>query len=272
MFPFLRKYLAVLRIGLSSSMEYRANFLINTILFVVVSALIQMYLWFAVYHSTNRATVGGMSEQQMLLYIGCSVMCYSLTRGGRAERETAGTIRMGGLNNYLLKPISHGFYTYVSSISEHISSAVFVLVPSVLIITPLSLWYNVPISVTGLIAALPVLFLGMTMNFLMGLMISYLAFWLDEVWTFHAMKDISYALLSGMMVPLSVLPPHIKNISDSLPFQFLSYIPAGLISGNIPTSQLTVILFQSTVWLCLLLAATYGLWRLGLRRYGAFGG
>jgi ABC-2 type transport system permease protein len=253
-------------------MEYRANFLINTILFVVVSAIIQMYLWFAVYNSTGSIHVGGISEQQMLLYIGCSVMCYSLTRGGRAERETAGTIRMGGLNNYLLKPISHCMYTYVTSISEHISSAVFVILPSVLIITPLSLWYQIPISVSGLFAALPVLLLGMTMNFLMGLMISYLAFWLDEVWTFHAMKDISYSLLSGMMVPLSVLPANIKYISDALPFQYLSYIPAGLIAGTISPALLPQLLLHASVWLCLLLATTYGLWKIGLRRYGAYGG
>lgn len=253
-------------------MEYRTNFLINTILFVVVSAVVQMYLWHAVYSAGDTAMIAGMNSGAMLLYIACSVMCYALTRGGRIERDTAETIRTGRLNNFLLKPLSYLLYAYTTAIAERISSVAFVLIPSVLIVLPLSSSLGLALSVPGSIAALAILFLAATMNFLMGLMISYLAFWLDEVWTFHAMKDISYALLSGMMVPLSALPDNLRMVSDLLPFRYLAYVPAGLITGSIDAAQFPQLFLGALIWTVLLIAMTVALWKLGLQRYGAFGG
>jgi ABC-2 type transport system permease protein len=110
------------------------------------------------------------------------------------------------------------------------------------------------------------------MNFLLGLTISYLAFWMDEVWTFHAIKDISLPLLSGMVFPLSALPEPFVTVSRYLPFQFMSFVPAGLMNGTLNTSDFPRYMLLSLVWIALLTAITSAVWFRGLKKYSAFGG
>ncbi len=268
----LRLYLAVLRIGLSSSMEYRANYIINTIITVLVSAAVQMYVWYAVYQNEGVHEVAGLSIASMMVYLSCSIMCYSLTRNGTREREASQLIRSGGLNAYLLKPVSHALYTLSLAVAERISQSAFVLLPGVTLLLVIQAQHPVALSWSGFLWALPFIVLGAVINFLMGLSLSYIAFWLDEVWALHAIKDIALGLLSGMMFPLSALPTYWREISSALPFQYLAYIPAGLMNGSISPETAPAHLVHASLWTVLCIGVMLGIWRLGLRRYSAFGG
>ncbi len=268
----LRLYLAVIRVGLSSAMEYRMNYITNAVLGVVIYASVQMYMWYAVFQSRGVEQVAGMDLSAMLVYLCFSVMCFTLTRNGLREREPAGLIRSGGLNMYLLKPVSLALYTFCLAIAERLSQLLFVIIPTILLILFLSTSSQIPFSMVGFLFALPIIILGAIMNFLMSLGISYLAFWLDEVWTFQAMKDIAMGLLSGMMFPLSALPPFWRDLSTYLPFQFLSYIPAALMSGSISSEQAPLLLLQAMGGTMVCAVVVWSLWRMGLKRYAAFGG
>ena len=110
------------------------------------------------------------------------------------------------------------------------------------------------------------------MNFLMGLFISYMAFWLDEVWTFHAIKDIALGLLSGMSFPLAALPHPWREVSSMLPFQFFAFVPASLMNGSMSTDVAPLYLLQALAWTLFMTLCVTAIWRAGLARYNAYGG
>lgn len=268
----LRKYSAVLRIGLSNSLEYRANFIMNNILGLFVGAIVNIYLWKSVYESTPNLTIGSMGMKDMLAYIAVANLCARITQTGRTERNAAEDIRSGDLNKYLLKPISHALYTLVSSMSERISSLVFIVIVAMAVGIPLANSTGIHISYAGALLALPILFCAMIINSMISLCLSYLAFWFDEVWTFHVVKDISLWFLSGQIVPMSALPETARHLAAILPFQYLAYVPAGLITGTIPAAAAPLYLAGAVAWVGIIALGTGFVWHRGLARFGAYGG
>jgi len=252
---------------------YRANFLFTAGLTVLVGVAVQLFLWSAVYGWGRQQTFASIPFAQMALYIACATLSLGLTRSGRVERMVAEEIRTGELVRYLLKPVGHVPYMLSMALAERA-----VTFPVVLALALIAMWIALPelsfqLAIgQRLVWAVPFLLLGMTLNFLMGLGISYAAFWLDEVWTLHVVKDISLWFLSGQLVPLLLLPSGLRQLSEWLPFQYIAYVPAGILSGLIPMEAVFVLLGRALLWCVLLSSLVAMLWHVGLRRFGAYGG
>ena len=267
----IRKYLAVLSVGISRTMEYRVNMIASSVLWTAISVFVQASVWKAVYYSSGGA-IAGVPADTMLFYIICASICLAFTHSRNVERTAAEEIRNGELNKYLLKPISHLLYTFSASIADRASTVISILVLSTAMAVPLTMYGVIDLSVASCAVALGFLILAIILRFLMSMMITYIAFWLDETWTFHVVLDICLWFLSGMMLPMSILPESVRRISDLLPFQFLAYIPAGLLSGSIPITDSWKLLLIATSWILILWAATMALWRRGIVKFGAYGG
>lgn len=253
-------------------MEYRANFLVNNLLGLVIGAAVNMYLWKAVFDSTKNLTIASMGLSEMLVYIATASLCARITESSRSVRNASEEIRSGELNKYLLKPISHAAYTLIGSFAERASSFAFVVLLALVVGLPLAHSTGAHISAVGVLLALPILLCALVINSLISITISYLAFWFDEVWTFHVVKDISLWFLSGQLLPMSALPATARLAADVLPFQYLAYVPAGLIIGTISPAEFPMYLAGAVAWVGITAGATALIWYRGLARFGAYGG
>jgi ABC-2 type transport system permease protein len=267
----LKIYGAVFRIGAAKSMEYRTNFVSNSFLWLVITAFVQVCLWSAVYGSSNL-TVAGTSVSDMMLYVIAASVALSLTHSSKVERAAAEEIRNGDLNKYLLKPVSHLYYTFAASLADRAFGFIFIVVLSVSIGIPLTLNGTISVSIGAACISAGFVVIAVIIRFLMSMIISYLAFWMDETWTFHVVLDISLWFLSGMMLPMNILPPIFRQISETLPFQFLAYIPAGIISRRISTDFTWYFTLIGLSWIVLLYNLTIFVWKRGIVKFGAFGG
>lgn len=272
MLRYFRTYGAVFRTTLSYSMEYRTNFVMNNLFGLVIAASVHMYLWKAVYDSTPQMTIAAMDVGQMLLYIAVATLCARITEAGRLVRKASEEIRSGELNKYLLKPISHMMYSLIASLAERATSFVFVVGLAFAIGIPLANHMDVSLSMEGVVLALPILLCGLVINLFMSITISYLAFWFDEVWTFHVVKDICLWFLSGQLLPMSALPDTARWFANVLPFQHLAYVPAGLILGSITPADYPYYLASALAWVGITAGITAFVWNRGLMRFGAYGG
>ncbi len=253
-------------------MEYRVNFFTTTLVATVVSAIVGMYLWQSVYDSSQNFAVGTMTVTDMLIYIACATLCHNLTKPTKFERAASEEIRNGELSKYLLKPISHIGYALSAGFAERFVAAQLMMLFALLVGLPLVYMYNVTLSPVGMLCALPVLICGMLIQSLIGLSLSYLAFWVDEVWTFHIIKDISFWLLGGLSLPMTALPLVWQTVADWLPFQYLAYIPAAMMTGKIAAIASVVYIVKAVAWVGVLVAVTVWVWKRGVERLGAYGG
>jgi ABC-2 type transport system permease protein len=269
---YWKPYWGVVRAGLANAVEYRTNFFIDTVAWLLVSGAVNMYLWFAVYESSHESVLASITLPQMLAYIATATLCASICRKGRFERATGEEIRSGELNKYLVKPITHIGYILAAATAERMISLQLTVILVIVVGVPLALATGVSLSLSGCLVAFPILLCGMMIHSLIALTLSYLAFWLDEVWTFHVVKDISFWFLSGQLLPLSALPPDAFFISSLLPFQYLAYVPASLMVGTIPASAALPYFAGALFWTALLYGGTLLIWKRGIMRYSAFGG
>jgi len=78
--------------------------------------------------------------------------------------------------------------------------------------------------------------------------------------------------ISGQMLPLDLLPDPWRTLLKFLPFQYMAYFPAVVFLGKIKGVDLAWGLLGELTWAVVFIILARALYRLGLRRYSAFGG
>lgn len=121
--------------------------------------------------------------------------------------------------------------------------------------------------VFGFVALWGAYFVRASYQFALGL----IGFWTTRVSALFEVIFMSEILLSGRLVPLSVMPAWVRSVSDVLPFQWTFQFPIEVIIGRLDTSEVVAGFGYQLGW-TLLLAAIIGIvWKRAVRRYTAVG-
>ena len=98
------------------------------------------------------------------------------------------------------------------------------------------------------------------------------SFWMLEVTSLlYIVTTLNY-FISGQMFPLDLLPSTGRQILKVLPFQYMAYFPAAVFLGKIRGDALWQGLLMEAGWAIALCVLAHTLYRIGLRRYSAYGG
>jgi ABC-2 type transport system permease protein len=97
-------------------------------------------------------------------------------------------------------------------------------------------------------------------------------FWLLEVSSLmYIITTLNY-FVSGHMFPIDLLPPVWVTVLKALPTQYMAYFPAAVFLGKVRGADLVYGLLGEAAWAVGLALISRLLYRVGLRRYSAFGG
>jgi ABC-2 type transport system permease protein len=102
--------------------------------------------------------------------------------------------------------------------------------------------------------------------------IGMIGFWFLEVTSFLYVINTVNFFISGHMFPIDLLPAPWPYLLKLLPFQYLAFFPAMVFLGKIKGMALVYGLLAELGWAVALVVLANVLYRLGLRRYSAFGG
>jgi ABC-2 type transport system permease protein len=260
----LRALPTLLRVGFSDAVAYRAELLVwflSTNL-----SLVMMALWTAV---ARDAPVGRFGQRDFVAYF-LVTLFVRLVTGAWVLWEANMEIRQGTLAFRLLRPI-HPLVHYaaenVAAMPLRWASAAPVLVVLLAV---------VPDRVTGdpvLLAAFPLSLLGAWLiTFLAMSAIAALAFWIDSAISLGQVWFGLFTVFSGYLVPLELFPAPLAAAARWLPFRYMLGAPVELLVGLAPRAHALRDLGVQWLWVAAMgLFAAFG-WRLGVRRYSAFGG
>lgn len=174
----------------------------------------------------------------------------------------------GRLSPKLLQPLDPAWHHFAEHFSERLARAPFVvlLLGCFFLLYPDALW--LPDLWHGLLAVV-VIFLAFAFRFLIQYTLALLAFWTERA---HAIENfwlLFYLFLSGMVAPLELFPPAVRNVVVWLPFPYFIHFPASLLVGwptDIPRSLGVMCLWGIIFW-----GLNRWLWRRGLRHYSGMG-
>lgn len=174
----------------------------------------------------------------------------------------------GRLSPMLLQPL-HPLWRYLTAhLGEQATRFPFVLglMALFLLMVPWAFWIPQP---ERLVQAVLATGLAFAVNFLMQSLLAVLCFWSERASALERLHTLAMLFLSGLMAPLEVFPPAMRQIASWTPFPWVVHFPARLLAGaemNVGQG------FAAQLgWLALLLPLTLLLWRAGVRRYAAMG-
>ncbi len=260
----------ILKLTWLERMAYRVNFFMQ-VLSGVLSSLIVIFLWVAIYRSAGREVIGGYSIGEMITYLlgGGLINTFVLTTA--ENQETSQNIQDGSLSFLFLQPISpygiwfmrdlgsKAFYFLLGMASY---TVVFFFFREYLIFSP-SAGFFILFLISIVLAAL--------LQFLFFEALSLLSFWIENTYGIRFTMRVIMEVLGGALIPLSFFPIIVQKAFLLLPFQFLIYFPMRIYLSKISQPQMVVEFLKEGIWIVGLAFLNWAIWKRGVRQYVAMG-
>jgi ABC-2 type transport system permease protein len=262
----LRIYRRLWHVNWAEQWQYRANLLMY-LLYWLVSPIVYLSVWTTV--ARAQGTVSGMSANDFTTYYLTLLVVDNLT-SQITIHLLAYKIQDGTLSGELLKPV-HPILT--STLVNNLAFKALMLMVLAPVWAVLYLLFRPQFGALSpqLLLAIPAVALGFAVNFLLGAVITCVAFWTTRV---YALNEFYYALsllLGGLFVPLDLLPPLVQRVAQFLPFQLSIYFPIQLVLGKLSAGEAARGFAAGLVWLAIALVLFLLVWRAGVKRFSAVG-
>lgn len=258
----MKKYWVIFKNSFQTSLAYRADIFLM-LFFEAFILLFLIYLWFSVYNQGNQ--IGDYSLKGLIFYYVFINFIMSTIGAWSVSDQMGGIIGSGEISSYLTKPISlrlDMFFDNLGGLMQRLLVHAVIALVIILIFKP----------------AIGSSFFYFAISLAIAAVINFLIFYIVGLTTFFFGVNFGFAFFifgfsnffSGTLIPLDILPKIFMIISNYLPFKFLAFIPASLLSGKIEWSNLYLI--EGIIWILFLYLFSNILYKYGLRKHESYGG
>ena len=250
------------------ALEYKANLFVG--LFAIFSGLlIEFIIWKQIFITQGLTEVRGFSFQRLMVFIFLSMIVGQLKSSWVTSIEMIDAIRTGGLNRYLIRPISFFSYHLMMFIGQN--SLYYVSYFSLILLFPFLFPGYVFPSILHIGGFLLSLFLAVYLSYAMYFVMVCFAFWFHEVRALVIAYNISNIVLTGQIIPMKLFPDKMVSILHWTPLPFLVDFPVSIATNTYPV-ELWLNRFILGIFWCLTITVIGRIiYRLGIRQYGGYG-
>ncbi|MGZ3487384.1 MAG: ABC transporter permease [Isosphaeraceae bacterium] len=267
----LKKHTKIVRVSLSERMTYRSDFLLGTIL-RFLPLVTTILLWKSIYESSGASELAGFRYREMIAYLLLTHISRMFSSMPGLAGGIARDIREGTLKRYLIQPVDMIGYLLSYRVAHKIAYITMSFLPyAALFILCRGYFDGFPDALT--LAAYAVsLILSFLVGFFFEASVGMVGFWFLEVTSLLYIVMTLNFFISGHMLPLDLLPQPWSTILKALPFQYMAYFPAVVFLRKVTGWNLVLHLLLELTWVVAFMVLCRGLYRLGLKRYSAYGG
>lgn len=268
--PWLRSmadfYATTMRTQVQTQFQYRVAFYMYTV-GMVAEPVIYLVVWTTIAR-THGGTVGGLTTGAFAAYY----IVWTLVRMMNIVFTPFGwewRIREGQLSGLLLRPLHPIHYDLASFAGQKIPWFVFYLP----IAAGLSLVFHPalhphPLQVAVFLVAIWGAYVIRSLNqFSLGMV----TFWTTRVGAIFQVWFLAELLLSGRLLPLTLMPQWSQTLAAWLPFKYTFYFPIEALVGHMSAASLAEGLGMQVIWTAICGAVAFAAWRLAVRHYSAVG-
>ena len=225
----MRKYIAVAKILFKAQIVYRFD-VAMTALATVGRVLFAWILWGTVF--SGRETVGGFTFGGMLSYYLISSFLTSLEMSSGVSGEVSSRIRGGTFSRFMVIPSSPQLHFMAQNFGSVGYYAVFAIIATV----SSGLLFGVNLSLTrdiwSMLCAILMIPLGLVFMVSYQFFFGVLTFKFQDTGFFWHLQGNIIAFITGTIFPLSLLPSGVLSVLKYLPFTYITYTPAMLITSQ----------------------------------------
>lgn len=237
-------------------------------IFTVGRILFAFLLWRVVF--AQRELVAGFTFQGMLSYYIVSSFFTQLEMSRGISEEMAARIRNGTFSKYIVIPVNVEGYFVAMELGVVLFYLFFDFAAAFVWIFLFGIEFafvkDGVIIACALIMVVLGLFFMVQLNFFLGI----LTFRYEEISTFLMIKNNLAALVTGSIVPLALFPDTVVSFMRFLPFYYVTYLPAMLLTGRC-ADEAARGLVALACWCVILQAAICIAWRRYAKKFDGVG-
>ncbi|MHB8459160.1 MAG: ABC transporter permease [Candidatus Limnocylindrales bacterium] len=260
-------YLTMFRISILNNIQYRvANYFY--MIGMVAEPVIYLVVWSTIARQQG-GEVGGFTPGQFAAYYIVWTLVRQMniifTPYGWEER-----IRQGELSTMLLQPL----FPIHRDIAFLAGWKLVMIVMWLPIAAVLTLIFSPELSVRSVDVA--VFAVAIWAAYLVRTMVYWIlgmaSFWTTRVGPLFQLVIAAELLLSGRLVPLTLMPDWAQRLADFFPFKWTFGFPIEALVGQLPEGDLLIGLAMQLVWIVIGAIGVQIVWRFAIRRYSAVNG
>ena len=267
----MKTYFSYFLLKFKVGLQYRAAAWAG-ILTQIFFGFIFAFVYLAFYESNN--TTGPIEIRRLISYVWLVQAFYAMIYLYHRDKEIIGNIKNGNISYELVRPQNLYAMWFSRILGDKLSSVVLRFLPVLIIASILPIDYRLDLSITltRFVIFIPALILAaiLIVSFIV-LMHIVVMFTLDErgvIVIFITIADV----LAGTEIPLPFFPKILRDISNFLPFRYMTDFPFRFYVGDISIHDgLTSILVQ-LVWIIILVVLGKLLMRKALKNAVVQGG
>lgn len=264
---FLKKQLAIQRIVFSNVLQYR-YVMFFWIGIHIITFLTIYYLWQSIF--TDTALSIPFTLPEIVTYYVIAGLIHQITTS-YFEYEMSRDVRMGTLNNFLLKPFSYVGLNILRNFGWHSLQGIIGVFLYVIVVLSLDAEIVVHTDPNSIILMLIMILLAGVFYIGISFLLGTFALWFIDAESFYNLKDMFVLLLSGFFVPINLFPESAQALFSWLPFQYTIYFPIQIYLGNVENAEIIKGIAVLAIWTVILWIGSIALWKKGLTRYEGVG-
>lgn len=269
---YLRTYLPFVANEVKTQLAYRGAFYLWAFI-SLFSSFISYFLWMAIYGSSESGVIGGLTQDEMVVYI---FMVYVTTSMVSISVSTwvGYDVVEGRVATNLIKPIDYR----TSLVARAFGNMIYkLLVPGVFIWIGLELYKVFVLKMEWVSPLTLVLYLcSVLMSFLIYVLFDFcfgmIAFFTTYIFGLRMAKNALLSFLTGQLIPISLFPLVIQKAFDFLPFSSMVYTPVMVYLGKYQGADLAWALGRQAIWVVLLYLLGSIIWKKVTKRLVVLGG
>lgn len=245
-------------------------------LFIFIStfgSFISYYLWMAVYGSSESGVLGGLTKNEMVVYVFMTYVTSSIVNISISNWVSEDIVK-GAVAMNLIKPIDYRMSLIARAAGDMVYQF---LLPGVVIWIGLEI-YKVQVLGMQVVNITTVLLyvISAIMSFLIYVLFDFcfgmIAFFTTYIFGMMMAKEALLSFLTGQLIPLSFFPESVQKVFDYLPFSSMIYTPVMVYLGKYSGSELVFVLLRQAAWVVILYVAGSLIWKKVTTRLVVLGG
>lgn len=254
------------------NLAYKGSFYLFMLCYIF-SAFIAYFLWMAIYKSSGTNVLGGLTQQEMVLYIFMTYVTSNTFSIGISD-ELATHIEQGSIAMNLIKPMDYR----LSLISGAFGNLIYrFFAPSIFVWVALEV-YRVQVLHMPMvdIQNIVLYLISGCMSFLIYVLFDFCFGMISFITTFvfglELAKTALLSFLSGQLIPLSFFPDAWQQVFNFLPFSSMVYSPVMLYLGKYSGYDIAFTLAKQALWVIILYSLGSFIWQKVTKRLVVLGG
>jgi ABC-2 type transport system permease protein len=259
------KYWRTFLLAVQSEFTSRVN-IVGWFLVGVFESLVLVLVWFAIMGDSQ--SLGGFTKGDFVVYYLFVTVGWYIV-GGRYGWQVGNRIKSGGINTTLLKPYNVVLGKCVEEQAWKFLAFFLTLPVTIAFLFAFRESIQIALPLEEVLLLVVALIIGAVNFAFLEALVGITAFWVTDTWPVSRAIDILGSLFGGLLIPISLMPSILEQVSNFLPFRYTFYVPVSILLSK--TEQPFVDVLLQIFFTFLLFMLYRFVWSLGIKKYEAIG-